>query len=79
MITHTSIFQPILEALLAFCRLPHSRTALGHNPLHQTLLKLGVILLIDLVLHLATQSVGWTFVGHAWGSLLRKNACKWKL
>ena len=62
--THTSVLQPVLEASFAGLGWSHLGAALGHDPGHQPLLQLGVVLLVDLALHLAAQTVRRTFVCH---------------
>lgn len=62
--THTSVLEPLLEANLVRLRLAHSWATLSYDPRHQSLLQLGVVLLIDLTLNLTAQTVGRTFVCH---------------
>lgn len=67
--THCAILEPLLETVPARCRLCHRIAAvvaaLCQDPAHQHLLQLGVILPVDLLLHLPAQPVRWTPVCHA--------------
>lgn len=62
--THGAILEPLLEAVPARCRLCHVAAALRQDPPHQDLLQLGVVLAVDLLLHLPAQPVRWSPVCH---------------
>lgn len=62
--THCSIHQPILEVLFARLWSLQVSSALCDYPVHQLLLQVWVVLLVDLLLHLPAQSVAGPSVCH---------------
>ena len=65
--THGAVLQPLLEAVLARCWLCNVPAALRQDPPHQDLLQLGVVLPVDLLLHLPAEAIRWSPVCHADG------------
>lgn len=63
--THCSIHQPFLEVLLPRLWFLQVSSALCSYPVHQTLLQVRVVLLVDLLLHLSAQSITGPSVCHA--------------
>ncbi|KAL0588582.1 LINE-1 retrotransposable element ORF1 protein [Plecturocebus cupreus] len=61
-----AILQPDLEAQVPTVWAAHIRAALHYNPLHQPLLQLLVIFLLDFGLHFDAHAIGRTLVGHMW-------------
>lgn len=64
MSTHGAVHQPLLEVLSAWRRLLQVAPALCRYPVHQPLLQVGVVLLLNLLLHLFAQPVAGTSVRH---------------
>lgn len=68
MATHSSVHQPLLEVLSAWLGLLQIAPTLRRYPVHQPLLQVGVVLLLDLLLHLLAETIAGTSVCH--GGLL---------
>lgn len=62
--THCSIHQPFLEVVLARLRFLQVPTTLCSYPIHQSLLQVWVILLLNFLLHLSAQSITGPSVCH---------------
>lgn len=66
--THSAILEPLLEPITPRRGLGDVLPALPHHPAHQQLLQVGVVLTVDLLLHLPAQPIRWSPVRHAcWG------------
>ncbi len=71
--TYTSVLKPFLEALFSRLRFSCRIPTLSDDPLHQPILQLWIVLLVNLTLHLTTQTIGWTFICHfAWENIYTK-------
>lgn len=65
--TYDAVLQPDLEAQAAPVRAAHAGPTLSHDPLHQAILQLIVVLLLDLGLDVPAHAIGRALVCHGCG------------